>query len=55
MWAMGKYTRNIQNPIKINTVEYFIRSAIAPIMSAGVMIRKHQLIHGVDVCDTQYE
>src|SRR5438093_2429992 len=36
--ARGKYTMNIQSVINSRIAENFIRSAIAPTMSAGVMI-----------------
>ena len=37
-WASGKYTTTIQSATKASTAENFMRSAIAPTMSAGVMI-----------------
>src|ERR1043166_7043593 len=38
MCASGKYTRNIHSVMKTMIAENFIRSAIAPTISAGVMI-----------------
>ena len=40
MWAKGKYTANIQITTKAMMAENFIRSAMAPMISAGVMIAK---------------
>ena len=40
MWASGKYTANIQITTKAMMAANFIRSAMAPMMSAGVMIAK---------------
>src|SRR6478672_12282697 len=38
MCASGKYTTNIHNVTNSRIAEYFMRSAIAPMISAGVMI-----------------
>ena len=38
MWAIGKYTTNIQMVTKRMMAENFMRSAMAPTMSAGVMM-----------------
>src|SRR3954454_19300138 len=38
MWASGKYTTNIQSRMKSMMAENFMRSAMAPTISAGVMI-----------------
>ncbi len=38
MCASGKYTMNIQATMKAMIEEYFMRSAIAPTIRAGVMI-----------------
>src|SRR6185437_10758968 len=38
MWVSGKYTRSIQPRRKAMMAEYFMRSAMAPTMSAGVMM-----------------
>src|SRR5205823_5340336 len=38
MWASGKYTTNIHSTMKAITAEYFMRSAIAPTIRAGVMM-----------------
>ena len=38
MWASGRYTANIQTAMNAITAEYFMRSAIAPTISAGVII-----------------
>jgi len=38
MWAIGKYTENIQIPTKTSTAANFILSATAPMIKAGVMI-----------------
>src|SRR4051812_27586339 len=38
MWASGKYTANIHSAMNSMIAEYFMRSAIAPTISAGVMI-----------------
>ena len=40
MCAAGKYTTNIHSTLKSITARNFIRSATAPIVSAGVMIAK---------------
>ena len=36
-WASGSYTRVLHNKPKIRKAENFMRSAKAPVMSAGVM------------------
>src|SRR5499427_5318772 len=38
MWASGKYTANIQTAMKAMSAEYFMRSAMAPTIRAGVMM-----------------
>jgi hypothetical protein len=38
MWASGKYTANIHSVTNNNTAENFMRSAMAPTISAGVMM-----------------
>src|SRR5262245_40687269 len=38
MWARGKYTTNIHSRMKSMMAEYFMRSAMAPTISAGVMM-----------------
>ncbi len=37
-WAMGAYTRSSHTPAKTTQAANFIRSATAPVISAGVMI-----------------
>ena len=37
-WAMGAYTRTSQAPRKTTQARNFIRSAMAPVMRAGVMM-----------------
>ena len=38
MWASGKYTRNIQAATNVRIMANRMRSAMAPMMSAGVMM-----------------
>src|SRR5207249_4231570 len=55
MWAIGKYTANIQTPTKTSTATNFIRSATAPIINAGVMIANISWYMAKTFCETQYE
>ena len=38
MWAIGAYTRTSQTEMNTAYAENFIRSAVAPVISAGVMM-----------------
>src|SRR6266568_6511356 len=55
MWACGKYTTNIQRVIKTHIAENFIRSAMAPIISAGVIIANINWYIAKTFWETQYE
>src|SRR6185295_15739070 len=55
MWASGKYTMNIQSTMNAMIAEYFMRSAIAPTIRAGVMIANISWYIENTFCDTQYE
>ncbi len=53
MCASGKYTSNIQPTMKAMMAEYFMRSAIAPTMSAGVMMANIIWYMENTLCETQ--
>jgi hypothetical protein len=53
MWASGKYTANIHSVMKRITAENFMRSAIAPTMSAGVIIANISWYIAKTFCETQ--
>ena len=54
MCASGKYTTNIHSRMNSMIAEYFMRSAIAPTISAGVMIANISWYIENTFCDTQY-
>src|SRR5690349_8094958 len=55
IWASGKYTRNIQPTMNSISELYFMRSAMAPTMSAGVMMANINWYIANTFCETQYE
>src|SRR5664280_958466 len=55
MWAWGKYTTNIQRVMNTQRAENLIRSAMAPMMSAGVMTANIIWYIANTLWDTQYE
>src|SRR6266566_638766 len=55
MWAIGKYTANIQTPTNTSTAANFILSATAPMIKAGVMMANISWYMANTFCETQYE
>jgi hypothetical protein len=53
MCASGKYTTNIQIAMKAMMAENFMRSAMAPTISAGVMIANMSWYIANTFCETQ--
>jgi hypothetical protein len=52
MWASGKYTRNIQPTMNSISALNFMRSAMAPTISAGVMMANINWYMAHTLCDT---
>jgi hypothetical protein len=52
IWASGKYTTNIQRTMNAMMAAYFMRSAMAPTMRAGVMIANMSWYIANTFCDT---
>ena len=53
MCASGKYTSNIQPRMNAISAEYFMRSAMAPTINAGVMMANIIWYMANTECDTQ--